>query len=252
MGLEASNFSQLIVFIVFCTLVAVLFCSSKIRANSLRRSWGDWLIDLTGLFIQGILIPAIQIGIGYFLFTWLMPSWKSRLEVGWAGGFFLNFIVVDYLYYWNHRLLHRPKLWFAHQVHHNAKQLDVLATSRNTIWSPSLILYIWINTFFVFLLRDSRGYIVAAGLTAALDLWRHSNLVTPKALCWLKLFLITPEEHAWHHSQELFGINYGANFSLWDRWHHTYFSAKESPKQFGVPVRLPIWRKLIFPVSKGG
>jgi len=34
--------------------------------------------------------------------------------------------------------------------------------------------------------------------------------------------VITPHEHAWHHSSARTDVNFGANLSLWDRVHGAY------------------------------
>ena len=77
------------------------------------------------------------------------------------------------------RLLHSRWLWPAHRVHHTMTEMDVLGTSRNSVWSSALIVYLWVNGAVLYLLNDPTWFAAGAAVTAALDLWRHSPL-TPR------------------------------------------------------------------------
>src|SRR5262249_11657793 len=145
---------------------------------------------------------------------------------------------------------HAKGFWRTHAVHHTAEHLDVFITSRNTLWTSLLIVYIWVNGFFIFFLRDPRAFILAAAITASLDLLRHTSVGCHGNSFFSRaaaLILITPREHAWHHSRERSGCNFGANLSVWDRLHNTYYSPAESPEILGIPSRLSLSRKLLFP-----
>jgi sterol desaturase/sphingolipid hydroxylase (fatty acid hydroxylase superfamily) len=129
--------------------------------------------------------------------------------------------------------------------------MDVLGTSRNSLWTSFLIIYLWIHTLFLYLLNDSTGYLIGVSLTAALDLWRHSQLaISPQS--WLFRFLspwlILPQDHAWHHASDSSGRNYGANLKIWDKLHGTYYYCKEPPASLGIPTTLTLTQKLLYPV----
>ena len=117
------------------------------------------------------------------------------------------------MYYWNHRILHTRKMWPIHVVHHTAQQMDVITTSRNSVWSSLFIIYLWGNGVVVYLLDDPMPYLAAVTITAVLDLWRHSPIHPTGFLeHFLGMFLILPKDHAWHHSRDQHNINFGANF----------------------------------------
>ena len=135
-------------------------------------------------------------------------------------------------------------------MHHTAPVLDLLVTSRNTLWTPALILYLWVNGLALFLLDDPRGFALAAGLTCLLDVWRHSPWAPPRA-SWtgrvLSWTLISPHEHGWHHSANRPGCNFGANLSWWDRLHGTHWSPPAPPRSLGIPRRESPARMLLWP-----
>lgn len=217
---------NLIVFITFCTLlISTCFCEERLTLL-IRKSIANWTLDISGLFIQGIVIPFFQTTLLYYTLLQFLPHWQDSLRLGPMWIFALHFISVDYLYYWNHRLLH-GRLWHWHIVHHTAERLDVWVSSRNSLWTHFLIVYVWINALFLFLLENPAPYLLSVAITASLDLWRHSQVYPRRPNYIYRLFskiLITPHEHAWHHSNDKIDSNFGANLKIWDRLHGTGWS----------------------------
>ena len=220
------------------------------RAAWARRRAGDWILDLSGLLVQGVGVPLLQVTLVAGALGALAPEWGGAVPLGLAGGFLASFVLVDYAYYWNHRLLHAGPLWRWHSVHHTAPALDVLVTARNTLWTPALILYLWVNGLALFLLADPRGFGVGAALTCLLDVWRHSPWGPSRASPAgrrLAGVLITPHEHGWHHSASRPGCNFGANLAWWDRLHGTYWSPPVTAPALGLPRADSAARQLLWP-----
>ena len=228
---------MVLVFVSFWVLFLASVWPRAARARLLAKSRGDLWLDLIGLGVQGAAVPAAQLyGLPLVLGA-LAPSLAGAIHLPPVAAFAANFVAVDALYYYNHRLLHARALWRTHVVHHTLTEMDVLGTSRNTVWTPALIVYLWVNGAMLFLLADPSFFALSMSVTAALDLWRHSR-VAPKIGTRLHralaLVLITPHEHAWHHSTDDLGCNYGANLSVWDRLHGTYRSPAHAPTSLGV------------------
>jgi sterol desaturase/sphingolipid hydroxylase (fatty acid hydroxylase superfamily) len=242
--------NAMIVLIAFSLLLLWTLCHRFRWRRLLDKSGQDWLLDSSNLFIQGTAIPWLQTAVFVVLLQAQSPQYQGSVQVGLIGGFFLNFLVVDYIYYWNHRLLHSSALWKTHLVHHSVTEMDVFATSRNTLWTSFLICYLWINSLALFFLDDPRGYLVAAAITASLDLWKHSEL---QPWSWLSrvlgLLLILPRDHAWHHGLDESYGNYGANLKIWDQLHGTWHSSTDMPEKLGVSHELNLLQKLVWPFS---
>ena len=213
-----------------------------------KRKLDDWMLDGVSLFVQGALIPLCQVFlVAAGLSVWA-PTAAGTLVLDPLVSFALCFVGVDYLYYWNHRILHTPKLWPIHLVHHTAPQMDVITTSRNTVWTSFFIVYLWINGAVVYLLPDPTPYAAAVTLTAILDLWRHSPLQPNGALeKTLGSFLILPRDHAWHHSQDVYDVNFGANFNFWDKLHGTWHPSTGQPQELGVKSDISLVSRLLWP-----
>jgi len=241
-----------IVPLAFLALMLGTVASAERRRRLRAKSWADWLIDGAGLSVQGSLVPLLQMLVLVALLERTIPKARGALELGLIGGFLINFVLVDYLYYWNHRLLHSDALWRIHYVHHTVTDFDILGTSRNTLWTSFFILYIWLNSLFSFLLADPTGYLIGAGLTAGLDLWRHSELgprpgSRPARL--LGTVLILPKDHAVHHGLNSEPGNYGANLPFWDRLHGTWRPGKLDSQPRGLALDIGLIRRLFWPFN---
>jgi sterol desaturase/sphingolipid hydroxylase (fatty acid hydroxylase superfamily) len=243
---------MLIIFPVFLGLVIATFWGQSGWQRLRQRDRASWILDLVGLFVQGLLIPILQVVVIAKLYAIAFPLWQGHLVLAPALAFGLNFVAIDYLYYWNHRLLHGKALWPLHQVHHSVTAMDVLGTSRNTLWTSFLIVYLWVNGLFVYLLADARWYLVGVSVTAALDLWRHSRFTIDRETrlyrC-LSPWLMLPQDHCWHHGSAAVGCNFGANLKVWDRLHGTDLEREDAPEDLGITVDLCLVRQLVFPFA---
>jgi sterol desaturase/sphingolipid hydroxylase (fatty acid hydroxylase superfamily) len=238
---------NLLVFLSFGALLTYTVGSAQGRQQLRDKSRQDWILDSCGLLIQGLLVPVLQFTVVYQFYHLLIPQAQALLDLPVGLGFLISFVLVDYLYYWNHRWLH-GWAWRWHRLHHTVTDLDVLGTSRNSIWTSGLILYLWVHPLLLYLLAHPQGYLLGMGLTSALDLWRHSSLYLPSRWSrWLRGWLILPQAHAWHHATySPAPCNYSANFN-WDRWHGTAYQSDLPPKRLGQPLQPGLLRQLFWP-----
>ncbi|MBD2740312.1 sterol desaturase family protein [Coleofasciculus sp. FACHB-1120] len=238
------------VFFTFAILMTLTVANQRSFTALRTRTYEDWILDAVGLFFQGVLIPILQLTVVYQMYHYLLPSDRALLALPPVAAFLLSFVFVDYIYYWNHRLLHSRWLWSLHAVHHTSTEMNVLSTSRNTLWTSFLIVYLWVHALFIYLLQDPTWYITGVSLSSALDLWRHSTITPiPNSWLyrWLSALLIVPQDHAWHHASSSVCGNYGANFKLWDRMHGTYYKSDRVPDSLGVKINLTLTQKLLWP-----
>jgi sterol desaturase/sphingolipid hydroxylase (fatty acid hydroxylase superfamily) len=232
----------------FWALVAATFWPRHRRAGLTARQPRDWLLDVTGLLVQGLLVPLAAAWLLHPAWRGLAPGWADVVTLpGWVS-FAVCFVGVDYLYYWNHRLLHTAALWPLHRVHHTLPVLDVVGTSRNSLWTSAFIVYVWATSLAQYVLADPAPYLAAVTATAILDLWRHSPLHPPPAVArWLRGWLVLPRDHGWHHAGDGEHGNYGANLILWDRVHGTHRAGADLPGALGVPRAGTVTDELLRP-----
>ncbi len=132
------------------------------------------------------------------------------------------FVLVDFLYYCEHRLAHEVNaLWsLYHSVHHSADHYDQTIGLRisfvDFFISPLIYLPLVFAGFHPLLV------FVCLGLVLAWQQWIHTELVGKLSL--LDGWLNTPSNHRVHHGRNEIYIdkNYGGVLIIWDRLFGTY------------------------------
>ncbi len=252
--MDLSAFWDLFLAIAAFLLVFGLSLRVPSLRDSLRqRQSRDWWIDLLGLFVQGWLVPLAKIFGLAALLRWLLPATQGTWELPSVLSFLLAFVGVDYLYYWNHRLLHTRQAWDLHRLHHSAQHLDLFASARNSLVTPMFLVYLWVHSLMAYCLSDPTPYVLGATLTACLDLWRHSPGLDYQGP-WkqgIERIFITPKDHAWHHSNKGMKANFGANLKIWDQLHGTY-QTPSLVKTYGWQDTSSLTRQLFIPWLKRG
>ncbi len=133
---------------------------------------------------------------------------------------FVFFIIIDFVQWFTHTLLHKYEfLWSFHKVHHSVKEMGFAAHLR----------YHWMEP----IVYNSMKYIplaIMGGFTAqdvalvhffniAIGHLNHANINWDYG--FLKYILNNPKMHIWHHAKELpkerkNGVNFGITLSIWD------------------------------------
>lgn len=155
------------------------------------------------------------------------------------------FVLVDFLYYWQHRLLHTlSPLWPFHAVHHSSPRFDLSTSLRLSWFAPLLAPVFFLPAVLVgFPLRT-----VAAALT--LNLMYQAFLHTPWVgkLGPVEGILNTPSAHRVHHALNAKYVdkNFGGFLLVWDRLFGTY-AAETEPPRYGAGTsdgHNPFWIQL--------
>jgi len=211
-----------------------------------KYSHGDWVLNLSGFFMQGLIIPAIGLALATYLFPSVFPKLHHCLQIGFIGAFLLNFIGVDFLYYLQHRAFHRiPWLWKLHAPHHYSPTVNVWATSRNALVTHFFFVYMLVSPVLAYLCDVTEGFFAGAMLTAALDLFRHARV---NANCpGLNGIILMPAEHHRHHDSNKPEANYGANFILWDKLFGTFEQGNRFPSSYGDSHQPSLQTQLLCP-----
>lgn len=213
----------------------------------------DVFANLSGFAIQGALIPGLAYLISASVLPQLMPGVEGILGLGFIGAFVLCFVGVDLLYYAQHVAFHRiDVLWRLHRCHHASPNVSVWTTARNSLVTHFALVYLLVNPWLAYLSGSVDGYLLAASLTASLDLWRHTRLAPGRYWSTLEWLLITPRLHHQHHDAEDQGHNFGANLSLWDRMFGTLHTGGAYPAAYAVHDVPDTWSQLLHPLPVGG
>jgi sterol desaturase/sphingolipid hydroxylase (fatty acid hydroxylase superfamily) len=143
------------------------------------------------------------------------------------------FLVCDLLYYVDHRMGHRVRLYWAvsHSVHHSSPQYDQTTALRvsavDGYTSP------WFQVPAVLVGFEPALVLASFGFIIAYQQWIHTESIGK--LGWLEGILNTPSNHRVHHSSlpEHLDRNYGGVLVVWDRFFGTY-AAETGPVVYGL------------------
>ena len=251
LGIEGDEFGFAAILIPVGMLTISLFClafesyclgykrstTRKIILNetpSIRIDIFYTLLRISGFFM----IFAIL-----FSFGWLYVAVdfiKSEFAFAFlkhVDNIFIQFLslvlLMTFVNYWFHRLLHSRFFWEIHKVHHSAEDFNILLPYRNhpvdfilaTLYGVAIPTVLGVNPETILLWLGSNG--IYQSLV-------HSNFDWKWR--WLEYILIVPGAHRIHHSAlpKHFDSNYGI-LSIWDRIFGTYIPPTEEPFDLGVP-----------------
>lgn len=147
-------------------------------------------------------------------------------------GLLVFFVVLDFLQWSTHCLLHRvPLFWRFHQVHHSIKEMGFAGHLRYH-WMEN-ILYKPFKTLGVMLLggfEPSQAFLVHF-FTIAIGHINHANLKIDYGI--LRYVLNNPVMHLYHHAYDLpkqhrYGANFGITLSIWDYLFKTAYVPEKS------------------------
>ena len=220
-------------FVFFLEKMIPVNKSQKIFSASLVQDFLWFQMD--NLF-QLTLIP-FYIGFLETIYDRYLAFLTIHAVKSWPMGarFLMGFLVTDFLVWFHHFLRHRVKyFWFFHTIHHSQKATNIFTEGRfHTVEA----LIAWIVRFIPVFMLDLNGVSIFA--MALIQRWYsriyHANLRTNYG--FLKYFMVTPQSHRIHHSNELRhrDKNFGVIFTIWDRLFGTlYKNYDEYPPETGI------------------
>ena len=205
---------------------------------------------------QQILRPEWRTDLFYFVFSHLAVNflllfinsihddlfgWVSTAELHsftqsfpWWAQLGAALLIADLSQYAGHRSYHKfPMLWRFHAVHHSAKTMDWLASTRNHMFDyvatrSVIIIPLYILGFSELVMNI---YVVWVSIQA---LMIHANVNWKFGL--LEHLFVTPRFHHWHHSNDPAYVdkNYAVHFPVIDRIFGTYKMPRSWPEHYGI------------------
>ena len=237
--LVAYQTSQQWVGVVPLLLFAVLLCLPferfipRVVANSVPAGR---TLAIAGIVVVGVVVtqayvwwglgPIIDIFVKMKIFSFAklpMPDWLL---------IFISFLMLDFLYYLSHVIVHYvPLFWRLHKIHHADQHVTAFSSLLHhpfeTVFTGAFI------TAFVVVLGLPVLVYLNFGVALALHaVFAHANVALPTKLDrLLRFFIVTPDVHRTHHSQSLSegNSNFGAMFTIWDRLFGTYIDQTQEP-----------------------
>lgn len=186
----------------------------SVRTNLALSLINPWVAPLimTGVVLLRMAYDAIGLPQTPLSFWDTLPVWM--VVIAWL-------VTIDFIDYWNHRLLHAPGFWAIHAVHHSETEMNWTTSSRIHVLEvvvmqiSYILLATWMN-----IPAEGVGAVVAFRLL-------HNNWVHTRhdfSLGWFDKIIATPRFHHWHHADtpQAYNTNFANTFSLWDVMFGTY------------------------------
>lgn len=231
-GLSEGSLRLTAFLVIFGTMTAFELWSPRLERAEFNRALKTkrWFTNIGILIVSSIILrvafPAAAVGIavwaqamGFGLF--------NLVEISPIIAGLFCFIVLDFAVWLEHVMSHKWQwLWRIHRVHHSDTGFDVTTALRfhpleiiiSMIWKAGVVAVLGVPVIAVLVFE-----IVLNGSA----MFNHANVKLPLRLDrFLRKFIVTPDMHRVHHSQEIneTNSNYGFNFSIWDHLFRTYKS----------------------------
>ena len=138
----------------------------------------------------------------------------------------------DFIYYWNHRMMHESRfLWAIHVVHHSSERYNLstalrqpVADALGTFLPSSALALIGIQPA---LIETARG------VNLLYQFWIHTDAIGK--LGPIEKLFNTPSHHRVHHgsNRQYLDRNHGSILIIWDRLFGTY-EVEDEPVVYGL------------------
>ncbi|SME99930.1 sterol desaturase family protein [Pseudobacteriovorax antillogorgiicola] len=229
------NLDSLKVFGLFFLLGSqILDVYLSFRSHRIKISRGETLANykVMALYLGARLL--ILDALAFFMWSGL-NQWSPFGVLSMDSGlvWLAAFILVDFVYYWDHRCGHEVNaVWGFHSVHHSSSEFNLSVTGRLSFIEA---VYRWIFLAPLALMGVPALMIVIIKIWSRIyQVWVHTNLDNDR-LEWLSRIFVTPGLHRVHHgsNQQYLDTNYGAIFSIWDQMFGSY-KVKDEPIVYGL------------------
>jgi len=264
--MEHETLIRLVVFLGLFALFALVEAKAprRVRSQTRRQRWvTNWaiiLLDTLTLRLLAFALPLLAVGAamdaqsnGWGVMNTLdLPLWLAVI---------LTILIFDFAIWLQHLITHKvPFLWRFHRVHHADRDIDVTTAIR--FHPVEIALSMVLKIGLVYLLGPPAiGIILFEIILNGTAMFNHANWRLPLRLdALLRLFLVTPDMHRVHHSDDRaeHDSNYGFSLSIWDRMFGTYIAQPQKghegmtiglqwqddrPAKLGWALMLPFRRK---------
>lgn len=225
------------IFSVGLPIFAVLVLFEKLYGFLKGNDTVPWMDGLSSSYSGLTLVTRILFGVGISIVSYeFMYEHLAvfHIETTWVA-YLVTFIVLDFEFYWGHRLHHKINfLWNGHLIHHNSQEFNIATSMRQPFIS-------FINFLFFLSLPAAILGLSPMVIAAVLPIhkfaqvWYHTRLIGN--LGFLEYIIVTPSQHRVHHALNPIYIdkNYSAIFNIWDRLFGTFQPELESePPVYGI------------------
>lgn len=181
------------------------------------------LMGLGSLVVNGAARVVALLGYGA-----LYALTPLRLDPHRWSTWVIALLLVDLLFYTEHRAAHRVRiLWAAHQAHHNSRRFN-LSTAVRQKWNPWWELLVWVPLPLLGL--PPWLIFTSFSINLIFQFFVHTERID-RMWAPIEYVFNTPSHHRVHHAsdREYLDRNYAGVLIVWDRLFGTYAEERQRP-----------------------
>ena len=194
--------------------------------------------------LSGLFLKVFAIGIYQLLFE--HAAFFTLDNTKWYYWLML-FLLVDFAYYWAHRMSHEINLfWGGHVVHHQSEDYNLSVALRQSslqvIWTFAFNLPIALLGF------KTIDFALIAALNTLYQFWIHTETIGKMG--WFEYIFNTPSHHRVHHGRnpKYIDKNHAGSLIIWDKMFGTFQEEEERPT-YGITKPINSWNAAFANVS---
>lgn len=216
---ESVGWVMLIIFTFSISLAIVEFIwewrQKKLTKWRLKEMLSSFMVYIPAQLTEKV---ANVLFIGSFFLLYNTIPWHIPVN-GWSV--LLAILVIDFLYYWEHRWEHEIRLlWSYHSIHHSSPIYNY-TTALRVSFIDNFVTWVF---YLPAILLGFHPVIVLLAIAFILvyQFWIHTELI--KSMGWFELLFNSPSHHRVHHGSDDIYLdkNYGALLIIWDRMFGTF------------------------------
>lgn len=198
----------------------------------------------------GFTVIHLIIHTGLAVFIVMLSDWCRQADFGlvyWLhtgiwGTIAIGVLALDFSSWLVHWVMHKNRfLWRFHLIHHSDNKVDVTTGLRH---HPGDSLLRGIFFLLLILVSGAPMYsvMIYQTLVVVFTAFTHANISLPPAIDKvLSYVFVSPNMHKVHHHwmQPYTDTNYGAVFSIWDRFFRTFSSLPVKELRYGLDRYYP-------------
>ena len=233
--IEQNTNTLIVIILVFSVVLALVEFGWELYTKKIDRNRLKEMGASIWVFLFNTLTERVGSVLYFLSFFWLAKLIPWQIPVNtWTA--IVCLLVIDFLYYWEHRLEHEIRLlWGYHSIHHSSPIYNYTTALRVSFFDNFV-------TWVFYLPAVVMGFhpaiiLLSVGLMLMYQFWIHTELIGKMG--WFGKIFNTPSHHRVHHgSDEMYlDKNYGGIFIIWDRLFGTFQQEEQTPT-YGLTTQI--------------
>ncbi len=224
------------------TIYLIIIGAEVFVSNYHHRRLYTWRETFTTIMLSllnggiDLLIRGVYLIILTFIYNLRLVAWEQSV-LYWL----VLFLLIDFQFYWLHRLEHFCRIfWAAHVTHHSAEHMNISVGFRASLMRP-------LYDFLFFLPLPLLGFkpidiLLMYSLSQVWAVFVHTEVI--RKLGVLEYLMVTPSHHRVHHASNARYLdkNMGMVLIVWDKLFGTF--QRELSNEEYEPIRYGLTKPL--------